>query len=152
MRVAVADERGEISATCHGVPGVDIGFADVITGVEKSAAVMMAVRTLNPRLVAFDELGSVDDANAVVSAAASGVGVVATLHATTIAQVQANPLFCAVASHIRTVVLLGGCPGDEITIYKPKEQNYAVDGGVDDISGTGDVGRGVFAEICRKGA
>lgn len=132
-RVAVADERGEISACLGGVNGLDVGLADVICSVEKSLAVMMAVRTMNPQMVVFDEIGNRKDTEAVCLAAASGVDYIATLHSDSIETVLSNPLFRYIRPYTTNIVLLGNVPGEIKRIYNLKENR-------DEIIGNADIG------------
>src|SRR5690606_15649722 len=82
LRVSVVDERGELAACRDGVPTRDVGpRTDVLAGCPKAAGIEMAVRALNPQVVAFDELGGARDALAVEEAAHAGVRVLATAHA-----------------------------------------------------------------------
>ncbi|HEX6988333.1 MAG TPA: stage III sporulation protein AA [Bacillota bacterium] len=82
LRVALIDERGELAACRSGRPCRDVGpRTDVLDGCPKAAGIEMAVRALNPQVVAFDELGGAADAAAVVEAAHAGVRVLATAHA-----------------------------------------------------------------------
>lgn len=73
-RVSVVDERGEIAG-----PGGLI-FADVLTGIPKPVGILQAVRTLAPEIVLLDELGTVDEVEAVIENLHAGVPAVATAH------------------------------------------------------------------------
>lgn len=78
LRVSVVDSRGEIA-------GVDSGFelgdnTDVIIGAEKAVGIEMAVRTMNPHIVAFDEIGTRAQAKQVVDALNCGVYAITTAH------------------------------------------------------------------------
>ncbi|MBE6798817.1 MAG: hypothetical protein E7525_03445 [Ruminococcaceae bacterium] len=80
-RVAVVDTRGEIAAVNNGIPGNDLGpNCDVISSVEKAKGIEMAVRTLNPQVVAFDEIFSKEEAIEVRRAFFSGVDIFTTVH------------------------------------------------------------------------
>ena len=81
LRVAVADERGEIAGARNGEPGFDLGpRTDVMTGLGKAQAVGMLVRTMDPQVVAMDEIGGPEDAQALRRAAGCGVALLATAH------------------------------------------------------------------------
>lgn len=81
MRVAVIDTRGEIAAVNGSVPQNDIGDnTDVLTGVEKAEGLEMAVRTMYPQVVAFDEIGSCEEVDSVIKGLSSGVSVLTTAH------------------------------------------------------------------------
>ena len=81
VRVAVADERGEIADAWSGAPGFDVGpCTDVLTGAPKTQAVGLLLRAMNPRAVAVDEVGDAREAAALLEAAAGGVTILATAH------------------------------------------------------------------------
>lgn len=80
-RVAVIDTRGEIAASDNGVPTVDLGaLTDVITGCEKSEGIKIALRTLSPQVIAFDELADLEEVKAVVEGFHAGCDALCTLH------------------------------------------------------------------------
>lgn len=80
--VGVVDERGEIAAAYRGTASLDCGYrTDVITGGTKQEGVMRLLRTFAPRVIAMDEIGLAEDAEAIRYAAISGCNVIATVHA-----------------------------------------------------------------------
>ena len=80
-RVAVIDCRGEIAASKNGVCGLDVGLnSDVISGGTKPEGIQRALRTMSPDLIAFDEVGSIEELNGIVDCLNSGVRVVTTVH------------------------------------------------------------------------
>lgn len=82
--VGVIDERGEIAGAFRGAAGLDCGVrTDVMTGGEKNVGVRVLVRTFSPQIIAMDEIGVKDDAEAICYAGVSGCKVVATIHGTT---------------------------------------------------------------------
>lgn len=82
MNVCIIDERSEIAACVNSVASFDIGIrTDIIDSAPKPQAIAMAVRSLSPDVIVTDEIGSVDDCNALFDASKSGVGFVASLHA-----------------------------------------------------------------------
>ena len=81
MRVAIADERGELAALCGGMPQFDVGCnTDVIEGCPKGLAAEMLLRTMSPQVLAVDEL-SAADVPLFSSGLAAGVLLLATAHA-----------------------------------------------------------------------
>ncbi len=81
-RITVIDSRGEIAAVRSCVPQNDIGEnTDVLTGISKRDGIEMAVRTMCPQIVAFDEIGSHGEVDEVVRSLMSGVSVITTAHA-----------------------------------------------------------------------
>lgn len=77
-RTVVVDTREEIGGNGF----CDLGqFCDVISGVEKRAGIETALRTLNPQVIAFDEIGSESEAKAVMECFNAGVSIFTTVHA-----------------------------------------------------------------------
>lgn len=74
ISVAVIDERGELTGGCP-LP------CDVLRGAPKAAGIEQALRCLAPRVIVFDELGGADEVQALHTALACGVPVVASAHA-----------------------------------------------------------------------
>ena len=74
-RVAVVDERGELAGFCDG--------CCVLRGYEKGTGILMAIRSLAPQVVLCDELGTLQEVEAVIAALHSGVSVITTIHAGT---------------------------------------------------------------------
>lgn len=81
MNICLADERREIACCREGVPQLQVGCrTDVIEGCPKSLALTMMIRACAPDLVAADEIGSREDAEALLEAARCGVAVAASAH------------------------------------------------------------------------
>lgn len=79
--VSLIDERTEIAACFNGVPQNDVGQrTDVMDGVNKDDGIKMMVRAMRPDFIATDEIGTDDDADAIMYAINSGVKVIATAH------------------------------------------------------------------------
>ena len=72
-RVAVVDERGELSGFC--------GAACVMNGYQKAQGMLIAVRNLSPQVIICDELGSTEEIKAVQQVLNSGVAVITSVHA-----------------------------------------------------------------------
>lgn len=80
-RITVVDSRGEIAAVHACVPQNDIGEnTDVLTGISKREGIEMAVRTMCPQIIAFDEIGAGDEVDEVIRSLSSGVSVITTAH------------------------------------------------------------------------
>lgn len=79
--VSLVDERSEVAACYRGIPQNNVGIrTDVMDHCPKAAGVEMMVRAMGPRIIAFDELGSQQDIEAVQYAVHSGCAVLTTLH------------------------------------------------------------------------
>lgn len=97
IRVALADERGELAAVTSGVPRFDVGaHTDVMTGAPKEYAVMTLLRTMTPRVIALDEISEACDARAVALAANCGTAIFATVHGYDRQDVLARPVLAEI--------------------------------------------------------
>lgn len=88
MKLAVLDERGELTPLPPGVIS-----ADLLTGYPKAEAIGIAVRTLSPELMVCDELSPLE-ADAVFQALHSGVPLIATVHAGSFPELLRRPWVC----------------------------------------------------------
>ena len=87
----VIDERGEIAAMYKGVPQNDVGIrTDVIENVSKHEGIHMLIRTMAPDIIACDEIGSIEDVEAIHYALFSGVKGIFTMHGKTIEDIKNN--------------------------------------------------------------
>jgi stage III sporulation protein AA len=81
VRVAVADERGELAAVKNGVPQLDVGrCSDVLDMAPRGEAAMFLIRAMNPQVLAMDEISSAREREAVLAAAGCGTAIFATAH------------------------------------------------------------------------
>ena len=80
-RVAVIDTRGEISAFFGGIIYNDLGpNCDVLYGVEKARGIEIALRTLSPEFIFFDEIGTSEELKGVAECFNAGCSIVTTAH------------------------------------------------------------------------
>lgn len=87
-RVAVIDERGELSAE-QGLPN-----CDVLLHFPKGAGIQQAIRCLAPDVVVFDELGDMEEAQAVVAGLNAGVTAIASVHGASAEDMLRRPPVC----------------------------------------------------------
>lgn len=90
-KVSVADDRNEISAMHKGYMGYDLGgLCDVLEGARKADAISTLIRTMSPRVIVTDELGTKEDIEAVKRAVYSGVSVIASIHGNDIGDIKSE--------------------------------------------------------------
>lgn len=89
--VGVVDERGEIAAMYKGIAQNDIGIrTDVIDNMPKPEAMRLLVRSMSPDVIACDEIGSIEDINAIDYAMCSGVKGIFTAHGNSLEEINRN--------------------------------------------------------------
>ena len=93
LRVAVADERGEIAALWQGEPQLYVGrHTDVLDGCPKAEGLSILIRGMNPQAAAVDEITGPADVRAVMEAAGCGVAVLATVHGSGLDDLRRRPV------------------------------------------------------------
>ncbi len=92
MNTGVVDERGEISALYKGIPQNDIGIrTDVLENVPKPIGIKMLIRSMSPQVIAADEIGTINDVEAIKEAVSSGVKGIFTAHGNNREDLVKNP-------------------------------------------------------------
>ena len=80
-RVAVLDERNELSASIGGKPHFDLGrCSDVLVDVPKGTGVGMLLRGMNPQVIAMDEISAGEDKQVIERIIGCGVSILASAH------------------------------------------------------------------------
>lgn len=81
LKTVVLDERGELSAAYSGTIQNDLGLnTDILINYKKVLAVEIALRSLSPEYIIFDEICSDEDVSAVKSGLNSGVKFAVSIH------------------------------------------------------------------------
>lgn len=127
MTVGVVDERSEIAGCFRGLPGNDVGSrTDVLDGCPKAEGMMMLIRSMSPKVVAVDEIGSRDDLSALTMAMNCGCVLFATVHGNSMEELRRKPVLSEIieAGMFERYVFLktAGCPGKIDRILDQKEQ------------------------------
>lgn len=92
LNIGVVDERGEIAAMYRGIPQNDIGIrTDVLDNVSKSLGMTMIIRSMSPKIIVADEIGTSKDIEAINYAVCSGVKGIFTAHGACIEDIKLNP-------------------------------------------------------------
>lgn len=127
VRVAVADERGEIAAIRGGLPQFDVGRScDILDGCPKAVAALRLVRTMAPDVLALDEVTDPADLEAIRYASNCGVSVLATIHAADSQELSRKPFFralCESEVFSKLVILECGIHGRSQRIEKLERSN-----------------------------
>lgn len=89
--VGVVDERSELAGCYYGVPQNDLGVrTDVLDGCPKAEGMMMLIRSMAPEVLAVDEIGTQEDAQALEKAACCGCKILATVHGHSLEDLKNN--------------------------------------------------------------
>ncbi|MBQ8821632.1 MAG: stage III sporulation protein AA [Lachnospiraceae bacterium] len=79
--VGVADERMEIAGSYMGQAGMPLGArTDVLSGCSKTEGVLMLIRSMNPGVIAVDEIGREEEIRLLRYAATCGITLLNTIH------------------------------------------------------------------------
>ncbi len=93
ITVGVVDERGELSATDKGVAQNDLGIrTDIINNIPKAIGMKMLIRSMAPKVIVADEIGSKEDIEAIEYAITSGVKGIFTAHGASLEEIRQNPI------------------------------------------------------------
>lgn len=123
-RISVIDSRGEISASNYGTSQYDLGNnTDVYIIADKAHGIEMALRTLYPDIIAFDEIGNMQELSLVKECFNSGVDIITTSHIGSLKDIQHRDIVktLLLSNAIKTVIMLPRIIGGEIKIYSVGE-------------------------------
>ena len=98
--VAVVDERAEIFPVENGVFTFHPGKrTDVLSGCSKKTGIEMVLRSMNPQVIAVDEITAESDCYALVYAGWCGVSLLATAHAADKRDLCVRPVYKPLLDH-----------------------------------------------------
>ncbi len=124
QRVAVIDGRGEISGSYGGKRANDLGVnTDVLLTQNKASGIEIAVRTMFPDIVAFDEIGTVEELKSVRECFNSGVKIYTTAHIESQADLMKRNVTAELikSGAISQVAVLPSIKGGRIKLFSVKE-------------------------------
>lgn len=88
-KVALIDERNEISGSYLGIPQMNVGIrTDVIETCPKDIGIMMLLRSMSPNVIVTDEIGSLEEIKALYTALNGGVSLITTVHGDSIEDIK----------------------------------------------------------------
>lgn len=117
LDIGLVDERGEIAAAYMGIAQNDVGkCTDVLSFCKKSVGMTMLIRSMAPKVVVADEIGSREDIDAIINATNCGCNVIATVHGNVIEDINKDILI-----HFKKFILIQKVGGDRT--YKMFDKN-----------------------------
>lgn len=91
-KVGIVDERSEIAGCVAGVPSREVGpRTDVLDGCPKAEGMMMMIRSMSPDILVVDEIGRLEDSEAIHDAIYAGVRLFSTAHGRTLEEICRRP-------------------------------------------------------------
>lgn len=119
-RVSVIDTRGEITATNYGVSPFDLGAnTDIYLIDDKAKGIEMAVRTMFPDVIAFDEIGNMKELTAVKESFNAGIDIITSAHIGSFEDIKRRDIIRGLLNSeaIKTIVILPENIGGDIEIF-----------------------------------
>ena len=110
---AAVDERSEIGGCYMGIAQNDLGpRTDILEGTPKAAGMMLALRSLSPKIIAVDEIGNNKDVQAINEMAHAGIAVLCTLHGHDIEDLRRRKMLTTLINNkiIRRYIFLSDNP------------------------------------------
>lgn len=117
FNVLVLDERGEIAGKDN---ALSVGeFCDVLSFCTKKMGFLQGIRAMNPDVIMTDELGDEQDFEALKFASSCGVGIVATIHASSLNDLHEKEYFNVLKTVFERFVCLApsGKAGQILAVY-----------------------------------
>ncbi len=92
FQVCVIDERSEVAGCYMGCIQNDLGpRTDVLDNCQKSEGMILAVRAMSPDIIAVDEIGSMQDTQAIRTVVRCGCRLIATVHGEDMEDIKNRP-------------------------------------------------------------
>lgn len=93
ITVGLVDERSEIAACYNGIPQNDVGIrTDIMDCCPKAEGMLMLLRSMSPKVIAVDEIGSQKDIEAIEYVINCGCKLLATVHGNSVEDIRNKPL------------------------------------------------------------
>ena len=93
LAVGVVDERSEIGGCYMGVAQNHLGIrTDILDGCPKAEGMIMLIRSMAPRVIAVDEIGTSEDIHAIEYAMQCGCRLIASVHSLDMDEASKKPI------------------------------------------------------------
>lgn len=128
--VSVVDERSEIGACVRGVPQCELGVrTDIMDRCPKVQGMLMMLRSMAPRVMAVDEIGTRDDLHALFDVMKCGCRILATVHGDSVEDIRKKRILNEMmdGGMFTRYVVLSGVPHPGILngVYNEEGQQIA---------------------------
>lgn len=123
-RVAVIDSRNELSGSYRGFSINDLGSnTDVLITERKADGIEIALRTMFPDIIAFDEIGTVEELKGVSDSFCAGVNIITTAHIGRRSELKSRSVTDLLlrSGAIKQVVILPQIHGGKLQIFDTEE-------------------------------
>lgn len=92
FKVGVVDERSEIAGSVNGIPQLTFGpRIDVLDACPKAEGMMMMIRSMSPDVLVVDEIGRIEDCEAIMEAVHAGIKLFMTTHGNSLEEIKNRP-------------------------------------------------------------
>jgi stage III sporulation protein AA len=96
-KVGIVDERSEIAGCVNGIPQLTFGpRVDVLDACPKAEGMMMMIRSMSPDVLVVDEIGRLEDTDAILEAVNAGIKLIMTTHGESFEEIQKRPSLQAI--------------------------------------------------------
>ncbi len=93
FKVGIVDERSEIAGCVNGIPQLEFGpRVDVLDACPKAEGMMMLIRSMSPDVLIVDEIGRLEDGQAIQEAVNAGITLIMTTHGASFMEVKKRPV------------------------------------------------------------
>ncbi len=123
-RVAVIDSRHELSGSRNGICVNDLGAnTDILITEQKDIGIEIALRTMFPDIIAFDEIATVEELRGVSNSFCAGVSIITTAHIGSAQELRERKVtnLLLESGAVAQVVILPKIHGGKLHIFDVKE-------------------------------
>lgn len=110
VNIGLVDERSELAGSYEGIPQYNIGFrTDILDSCPKAQGMIMLIRSMSPQVIATDEIGTLEDIEAMEEVLNAGINLLTTVHGKDIADLLNRPNLRKVIDQklFKRIIILG---------------------------------------------